>query len=91
MSSIKCDRCQKESPQEQMNPDLIADGMVLMLDGYYGAFCDTIDDIPSANICHDCVGEIWRSIPKFAEYGKSLHSNSTYYCGQNTACCEFSS
>lgn len=83
--------CGKESPMDRTNRDLFEDGIVLCFDGYYGAFYDTIDETPRALLCHDCAADIWRMIPKFSKYGKSLHRISPYYCDQISNCCEFGS
>lgn len=94
-TTAHCEMCGLESLVDNWTKELFEGGIVLHLEGYYGAFHDNIDGPVTVLLCHDCTAEIWRKIPKLVALGNNgLHSNLSGRIPNSPAesvCCEFSS
>ena len=93
---MSCDKCNKEilvtegfnTHYKNKNDWLAENGLIIVVDGYYGGFIDDYDQ-PAMKLrfCHDCSVEFWSQIPKLRSIQeKGLHPIKP----EKDFCCEYS-
>ena len=92
----QCDKCEKEilvsegfnAHYENSDSWLAENGLIVIVDGYYGGFIDDYDEPEmKLRLCHECSVDFWSQIPKLrGRKDKGLHPLKP----NEDFCCDYS-